>query len=110
MSQKAAVQKPSERTWTIPCGFVTEDGGLWVDQPGLLGEGLGELAAIIRRCGGVAQLGAIREELPVAPHTNAAPAVSLVTTSVFVRWQSFSPATTKATEDSAGQPSEAPSS
>lgn len=106
MSQKAAgPQKPSERTWTIPCGFLIEETNEWVDQPALLGEGLGELAGIIRRCGGVCQIGAIREELPVASHTNAPASVQLVTTSVFVRWQSFSPATVKAEKPADEAPS-----
>lgn len=94
----AKQQKPSERTWSIPCGVLTEEGD-WLEQPGMLGQGLAELQAVLSRTGGVVQMAAVREELqPVAPTEQSLPS-QLCTTSLFVRWQSFSPATTKATAE-----------
>ncbi len=114
MSQ-GADQKPSERQWSVPCGYMTDPDAsgnqYWVETPERLNMALTELQAVITRIGGVAQMGPVREKLSPLSGTGDPLPVQYVTTSIFVRWQSFAPAkpTAPAPESAAPEPEPAPS-
>lgn len=89
--QEGSAQKHSERVWSIPCGFLTDE-GLWVEQPERMGMALQELQNVLTRVGGICHVGPIREELqPVSGSDHALP-VQFCTTALVFRWQSFAPA------------------
>lgn len=72
---------PAERVWTVPTGYV-DDNGLWVPDVNALTTALLELQGLMFRVGGVMQIATRRQE--IAPDR-------IETTAMVFRWRSFVP-------------------